>query len=386
MFRADPITSDNLRTELTSLADTYVTIALQGLEQLRGTTKRPEVIAWVAKDRVGVTLASFTNASNASAAAGLLDMIVYGALKRIAVEEHWGPKLLTDEAAPVLDAYRRGEAEVWAAARRNLSEAQVAQLRGLIDEWRKEHPTQFYVSHIRFSEFAKYRGVSADSPEAKIPGNVFGMLYMDPLAGIDPVVREAREFRMLAERASYVAMRMPYLLTCQLDLAALSLTGTPEMTQIARSTETFAQATAAFGRTTAELTANLGAERRAALDQTAEILSLERAATIDQIADHLQDQRKGIVTDLNQQEANLKGLLKEVGGLVTQADQTAKSVTAATSDTVARTQLAAQATTDRIFMWLIALTLLLLVGIPVSAFANRWARKRQSANELAAKA
>lgn len=158
------------------------------------------------------------------------------------------------------------------------------------------------------------------------------------------------------------------------------------MTQIARSTETFAQATAAFGRTTAELTANLGAERRAALDQTAEILSLERAATIDQIADHLQDQRKGIVTDLNQQEANLKGLLKEVGGLVTQADQTAKSVTAATSDTVARTQLAAQATTDRIFMWLIALTLLLLVGIPVSAFANRWARKRQSANELAAKA
>lgn len=77
--------------------------------------------------------------------------------------------------------------------------------------------------------------------------------------------------------------------------------------------------------------------------------------------------------DLNQQQANLKGLLADVGGLVAQADQTAKSVNKSTSETI-----------DRVFKWLIGLVVLLLVGIPLSAFANRWARRRQMTIQSAA--
>lgn len=164
--------------------------------------------------------------------------------------------------------------EVRAAAKRNLSAAQVEQLRALIDEWRKAHAAQFYVGNIRFAEFAKYRGITAESPEAKAPDNVFGLLYIDRLAGIDPVVREAHEFRMLMERLSFVMMRMPYVLTWQFDLAALSLTSTPEMAQVARSTETFSNATANFAKSVADLPTTLATERKAAIDQVADQLDI----------------------------------------------------------------------------------------------------------------
>lgn len=377
-FNMQPAARIDYRSELTSLADTYMTVTVQGLEEVRATSKRPDVLLWTTKRRIGLAMASITNASNPSPTAGLLDMVVYARLERIAVEEHWAPSLLKDEAGPVVAAYRRGEQAAWDVATRNLTQDQLKQLERLVDDWRTANPQQFYMSHIRFSEFAKFRGVTADSPEVKLPGNLFGVFYMDPLAGIDPVVREARELRLLMERASYIALRMPIVLSWQMDLAAMSLTGTPELKKVADSTEVFAKATTDFSKSTADLVANLGTERKAALDQTATILATERAAAIDQIADRLENQRKGIVTDLNQQQKNMEALLRGVGDLVSQANQTVKIANAETVDTIGKTQRAAEATIDRVFIWVTALVIVLLIGIPLAAYANRAARRRQA--------
>ena len=70
-----------------------------------------------------------------------------------------------------------------------LTEGQLAELRSVIEQWVKENPGQYYVSHVRFTDFATTKRMTADSPQAKAPGSVFGLLYLDPLAGLDPVAR-----------------------------------------------------------------------------------------------------------------------------------------------------------------------------------------------------
>jgi hypothetical protein len=76
---------------------------------------------------------------------------------------------------------------------------------------------------------------------------VFGLLMLDPLAGMDPAVREIAQTRLLAERALYVSQKMPTLLRWQTELLTLNAVEMPAVqqvvsnsTQIAASVERFA--------------------------------------------------------------------------------------------------------------------------------------------------
>lgn len=384
-LRRLPTAEGPIRAELNSLADTYTTIAIQGLDEVLATSKREDVIAWAKADRFAVAMAAFTNACSVSPAAGLLDMMVYARLKRLAIVEHWGPNLLKEEVGPVLRAYVRAETEAMAVAKRNLSEQQCNELIEVVDAWRRDHPGQYYVSHIRFSEFARYRGITVNSPQAKLPNSVFGLLYMDPLAGIDPIAREMHEFRMLMERMSFMTTRLPHLLSWQVADIAQQTASTPELRRFVKGTEDFAggtveigKAVSEIGKATSALPANLAVERKAALEQTAALLAVERNAAINQLSEQMTQQRKGISEDLDKQTANLNAVIKEAGGLLDRGESIATTVTTSTSDTLARTQQAAESTIDRIFVWVLIVIVVLLVGIPLSAMANRRARQRQA--------
>src|SRR5688572_4972524 len=185
------------RLEAMAAADTYTTIVAQAADELRKRTKRPEVAAWAHEQRIATAVASFTNATATNGFVGLLDMLVLTRLKRAAVEEYWIPTLLHDEGEIILEAFRRGEQQVWVAGGKVLSQAQLDELRGIIEQWRMDNPTQYYVSHIRFTDFANSMRIGANSPQVRIPTSVFGLLYADPLAGLDPVAKELAEYRTM---------------------------------------------------------------------------------------------------------------------------------------------------------------------------------------------
>src|SRR3954471_15232180 len=229
---AAPINIDEVRSQLMSLGNSYTQTVVQSLDELVATSKDPKKIAWARKQRLATITVSMTNATGPNAVVGLLDMVVFATLKRQAVEEYWVPNLLGEEGRGIAEAHRRGEADSWEAAERVLSKAHCDQLHELITQWRAEHPEQYYVGYTRFSDFDAYRNLSPQSPEAKNPGSLFSLFYVDPLAGLDPVAKELRSYRALTERIAYIGSRLPILATYQIDMAVSSAVENPEMRSI----------------------------------------------------------------------------------------------------------------------------------------------------------
>src|SRR4029450_8526347 len=124
-----------------------------------------------------------------------------------------------EEGKPVLEAWTRGERDVWNLGAKALSQKHLDELRRVIDEWRAANPTQYYVAYIRFTDFAHAMHITAGSSQAMAKGSVFGLLYLDPLAGLDPVGRELQEYRALTERLNFFVNRLPLVLSMQVDLA-----------------------------------------------------------------------------------------------------------------------------------------------------------------------
>ena len=384
------VNADQARSVLMSLADSYVQTVNQPLDEMVAKSKDPARSDWARTQRLATVSVSVANATGPNAVVGLLDMVVFSSLKRAAVEEHWVPTLLKEEGGAVLDAHRRGERDAWAAAGRVLSRSQLKELRELVEQWRRDHPGQYYVGYTRFSDFDVYRSLSPESPQAKIPGSLFGALYLDPLAGLDPVARELRSYRALTERLAFIVTRMPMLMAYQVDLGVHSATGSPELRRFVGATEKFADqagriaegsgriadATRRFAEVVAKYPQDLSGERQAALTQLGEVTARERQAAIDQAARAVAAEREAIVRELNEQEGRVRAVVADVKGLLEQADRVATSLNTSTTHTITTTRHAADgALTHALKLGLIFLAALLL-GLPAALLGYRLASRR----------
>jgi hypothetical protein len=146
----------------------------------------------------------------------------------------------------MLDAYKRGKASVWKLGATALTAAQLQDRSDLVESWRKENPDQYYVSHVRFEQFAAYRRVTRDSKSVKAPGSILRFLYIDPLSNLEPVVRELHSYRELTERMLYLFVRMPTILSWQFELSVAQTATAPEAERALASVEAFANATNRF--------------------------------------------------------------------------------------------------------------------------------------------
>ncbi len=61
-----------------------------------------------------------------------------------------------------------------------------------------------------------------------MPSSLMAVVGLDPMAGLDPAVRQVEQARLLAERAIYYAQRMPILIDLQLDRSLNRLAAGPE--------------------------------------------------------------------------------------------------------------------------------------------------------------
>ena len=391
------LNADQARSVLMSLADSYTQTIVQPLDQLVATSKDPARSDWARAQRLATVSVSVANATGPNSVVGLLDMVVFATLKRAAVEEHWVPTLLKEEGAAVLEAHRRGEADAWAAAGRVFSASQVKELRELVDKWQREHRGQYYVGYTRFSDFDAYRSLTPDSPEAKLPGSLFGALYIDPLAGLDPVARELRSYRALTERLAFIVTRLPIQMSYQIDLGVHSATSSRELRQFVGATEKFAEqasriadgagkigdgsgriadATRRFAEVVAKYPQDLSGERQAAVTQLGEVTARERQAAIDQAARVVAAEREAVLRSIGEQEGRLRAVLADVKGLLDQADRVTASMNASTANTVTTTRHAADgALTHALVLALIFLAALLL-GVPAALLGYRLACRR----------
>ena len=367
---------DQVRSYLMSLADSYSQTVNQSLDALIATTKDPARAKWARGQRLATLTVSVTNATGPNSFVGLLDMVVFSTLKRAAVEEHWVPTLLGEEGKAVAEAHRRGEAEAWATASRVLTKSQLADLRRLTDAWQREHPGQYYVGYTRFSDFDAYRNMTPDSPEAKKAGSLFSLLYVDPLAGLDPVARELKSYRALTERLAFIGARLPIIAAYEVDLAIVGVTGDPAIQTFVAANTKFSDATDRFATSVAEYPKALSAEREAAVRQVAEATALERHATIDQAAKALASEREAIVRAIEKQDGTIHSIVNDLGGLADRVQQAGEAVNASTTQTVAVAEGATRRTMVHAFRLVLILLLTALVSVSVTLLVYRLARRK----------
>jgi hypothetical protein len=228
-----------------------------------------------------------------NATTNLLDMLVLITRSRMVVEAYWLPGVYGESARPFLDICREAETQLWQLATPLLTAAQQEELRQTI-----------HTLHQQDSDppiFLPIQALNLVTTVAKVsqkkrsePSSVFSLLMLDPLSGLDPATRELAETRLFAQRALFLAQRMPDLLRWEMELFTVKTVEMPQLQQLLTNSTQLAAAADRFSQVAAQLPTLLSTERERLLgalkEQETELSSLAREvrqtlATGGQMAD-----------------------------------------------------------------------------------------------------
>jgi len=181
-------------------------------------------------------------------------------------------------------------------------------------EWHRQNPNQHNVAATRLTEFVNTLPQAAATSRRQNPGSVFSLLYLNPLAGLDPTTRAIEQTRYLAERGMFYAQRAPTLLGWQVELTTYQLAAEPETRQVLTNLNEVAQSTTVFAQTAEGLP---------------KLVNEQREAAINQLLAGVAHERSNILVTLSAQEAQLRELLPQVRQTLTAGGDMANSVNGA---------------------------------------------------------
>ncbi len=220
--------------------------------------------------------AAYINASGESPIVSSLDLVTLATLSRMVVEEVIGGRLPA-QAQQLLVAHRELESAAWLLVTDTLSPAQQQELRSLFVEWQKQNPDVVNVPFVRFQSFVNEMHVQDSKGGTLLSGGLMGFIGLDPMAGLDPAVRQVEQTRLMAERAIFYAQRMPVIFDLQLDRSLNRMAAGPESQKLQQQTASLADSAARFAAVAEALPATLSAEREAAIQQLSDTLESQQA-------------------------------------------------------------------------------------------------------------
>ena len=281
---ADPV---EVQQRLMRFADEYMVSMVYGMDKLRRGTNAfdpADLLKW--KILLGTETCSI--ASGPNAVANLLDMTIFVTVTRRGLEDYWQPKVFGESALPILDTCRNAETNIWQFTGQVLTPDQLAELKKGIEVWFRQNPLPENVLAARAVGFASEVG-KANPVEESRPGSVFGLLMIDPLAGMDPAVREIAQTRLMAERALYVTQKMPTILRWQIELLSINATQLPAVQQLVTNSTQIAASVERFAAVAEKLPDQVSTERaeilKALQSQEKDVASLMTSGT--QMSDSL---------------------------------------------------------------------------------------------------
>ena len=268
-----PVTYPVLQQQLMRFADTYAATVAQACDEISAnntnTTIRLTALRW----KLGQATSAYTDATGQNPVVNALDLLVLVSISRIVVEGY-GVQTYGDAVLPLLDVQRSLETNAWKLAGGVLKPSQQQELWDLINEWHAKNPNQRYVGQIRFREFVSALG-RMPSQSATAPTSIFSLLYLDPLAGLDPTAAAIEETRELGERVMYYTQRMPSLLSWQAEVLAYQLADQPASQQVLDDAGRLATSSEIFAQTAKQLPQLINDQRQAAIQQILDGLTAE---------------------------------------------------------------------------------------------------------------
>jgi hypothetical protein len=259
------VTFPVLQQQVMRFADTYAATVAQACDEISAKATNTDIRLVALRWKLGQATSAYTDATGQNPAVNALDMLVLVSMARMVVEGY-GVETYGDTIRPLLDAQRNLETNAWTLAGGLLKPSQQQELRDLIQEWHQKNPDQHYVGQVRFSEFVTAMG-KMPSKATTAPTSIFSLLYLDPLAGLDPTAAAIEETRELGERAMYYTQRMPNLLSWQAEVLAYQLGNQPASQQVLSDANRLATSSEIFAKTAQQLPQLINDQRQAAIQQ-----------------------------------------------------------------------------------------------------------------------
>ena len=248
-----------VQESLLRFADEYSMRMVGGVDNLRRGTDALSP-AEVLQLKIAIGSETWSIASGPNAVVDLLDMTVFVTVTRMAVEDYWQPKVFGKSALPMLAYSRSAEADIWKLAGKVLKPEQQTDLRQSIAAWHRQNPLGESLVALRSLDFAS-RVEALGQNEVSKPASVFGLLNVDPLAGMEPAVREVAQTRMFAERALFVTEKMPTLLRWQTELLSVNAVEMPAVQQLISNSTQLSVSVERFAYVAEQLPEQLSTER-----------------------------------------------------------------------------------------------------------------------------
>ncbi len=314
------VTRGQLQARLMGFADRYLNLLSEMADEIEAKSPSPQIrlAAHATKTYPAMTVVAM--AGNAEPEVALLDILVVVTLERQVWEGKRVEETFGENAPIVTKAQQEAEADIWKVAASVMSPEQLAEMHGMIDDWRRRNPDHQYVSSTRFDD------------AALLHDRTNSALARGFLAPVEEASRAVDETRLFGERAKFLFARMPLLVKWDAELFVYGLVLQPEIKELLSDSHPVAGAAGLYAA------------------------SVERFATaVAKFPDDLRDHREALVKELEAQEGQMRALVTdfrdglkeahilttEFNGVVTQGKELAGSLerTMATTDSlVARFQ------------------------------------------------
>ena len=308
-----------LQSEVLRFADSYVAAVADAADQVAGKVKTREAQVAALHWKINQATSAFLDATGENPLINALDLLVLASVSRMVVEAGGVGEALGPAPEPLLTEQKDLETMAWNLAGQFLTPDQRQELQNLILEWRKKNPDDRSVATARFRDFALELG-KISQPGNVRPSSIFSMLYIDPLAGLNPTTVAIQQSRELAERTVSYAERAPTILRWQAELLALQIGGQPDAQQVMADIQRTSLSIAEASRTIQGVPELVDAQRKAAIDQFFAGVAAERSA---------------ILSDMASQESRFRDLLSQLqltmnagGQMGTSLTETIKSLDA----------------------------------------------------------
>jgi hypothetical protein len=255
-------------------ADQYVGRVVEETGRFQRNVTDPELRVMVSNWTLSQANSAFTTASGDSAVVSALDLVTLAVLSRMVIEDTLMPRF-PEEGAPLLAVHRYLEEQAWKLTDSFLTPSQTRDFKDVLVQWRASNPYVQGVAFVHFLDFAKAIGRPAPG-EATQSGGLFSMLGLDPLAGLDPAVRQLEQTRLLAERMIFYLQRVPYIVNLQVDRVSSEMFNRPEVRGMLADADRASRSAERFAGVAESLPETLAREREALINQLLSALVMQQ--------------------------------------------------------------------------------------------------------------
>jgi hypothetical protein len=317
------VTPDAVNAMTNAFADDHVVRVKEAALAIKAETTSIEDRALLNVFRLKDAHAIFGIASSSNPNVGMVDMMVAISLQREAIRRRAIDRTLTEterrrpesydidddqlrgllrrEDRIMLEVFTKSEREIRHLAGMVLYPDQIEQLDVFIEEWWANNPARRFVSQVRLADFAAARGATVETVSGGAR-NVLGLLYLDPLASMDPTTREIAQTRMLADRLAYQFLRFPMLASMYVRAIIYDSLTLEEVIAVTGTLEGTEASLARFAEVADRWPQDVAAEREAAIAGFEAAVARQR----DDLLRAIDERAEPIQSTLSKLDATLK--------------------------------------------------------------------------------